>query len=57
MLHLRLPRKQRIQIWVGVVMFLYFAVYFLLLVHQVEWNKANPYQGPAHDANGVAIRP
>lgn len=48
-----LHRQRRIQIWVGVVMVLYFTVYFLVLTRIVEQNEYNPYQGRAHDANGI----
>ena len=52
-----LARQHRIRIFVSIGLFLYFTVFFLLIAHVVEWNQFHPYQGRAHDSNGIPIGP
>ena len=38
-------------------MVLYFVVNFFLITNVVEQNRFDPYQGRAHDANGIPVGP
>jgi hypothetical protein len=51
------PFERLRAIYISIGLFLYFCVFFLVLVHEVEENAAHPYQGTVHDKNGTAISP
>lgn len=48
-------QRRRRYVTVGLFMVLYFTVYFLMLTRIVEEIRFSPYQGGAHDANGIPI--
>lgn len=49
------PFERLRAIYISIALFLYFCVFFLVLVHEVEDNVAHPYQPIAHDKNGVSV--
>jgi hypothetical protein len=52
-----LPFERRRAIYISIGLFIYFCICFLMLVHAVEENKVHPWQGSAHDQNGMPIAP